>query len=71
MTDRKPPKPPVALLGPPTKTCQTCGALIERDGMNNMAWLRKTFCGRECHYKAIASSAWKRKTWKNDSSSGT
>lgn len=57
---KQPGRPQAPLLGPAFKVCR-CGARIERNNMNNMQWLRKTFCGRACHYASVTGASWKRR----------
>ena len=64
MTKRKPPsewkkRPKEELVGGHTKVCN-CGTIIHRNGMPNMAWIRKSACSQACAFKNISALSWKR-----------
>jgi len=54
---------PLPLVGTHEKPCRTCGKIIYRNGVNNMTWIRKAFCGKACQVKSVTTAAWKRKRW--------
>lgn len=54
MTAKKPPSKKPELVGTTSKVCPTCGAVIQRNGLANLQWIRKRFCSKECHVKLLS-----------------
>lgn len=52
---------PKDLIGTHEKKCLGCDKMIVRNGMNNMRWVRKTFCSTPCRYAALNHASWTRK----------